>query len=101
MGTTMTHTNITHGSEVSIRDLSKSFAINSRPLAVLKGLNFNIRACECLVIVSASVSGKTRLLRVLESLETAESSRILLDGKPLYGAGTNRAVIFREPRLLP
>lgn len=92
---------ITRRGEVTIRDLSKSFAINGRPLTVLKGLNLDIRSGECLVIVGASGSGKTTLLRVLAGLETADGGRVLIDGQPVRGVGTERAVIFQEPRLLP
>jgi sulfonate transport system ATP-binding protein len=87
--------------EVMIRCLSKSFAINGRPLTVLKGLNLDIRPGECLVIVGASGSGKTTLLRVLAGLETADGGKVLIDGEPVHGVGTERAVIFQEPRLLP
>ncbi|WAX97561.1 ABC transporter ATP-binding protein [Aminobacter sp. NyZ550] len=97
----MTSIDSGHRGEVSIRDLSKSFAINGRPLAVLKGLNLDIRAGECLVIVGASGSGKTTLLRVLAGLEVADGGRVAIDGEPVHGVGSDRAVIFQEPRLLP
>ena len=87
--------------EVAIRDLSKSFAINGRALTVLKGLNLDIRAGECLAIVGASGSGKTTLLRVLAGLESADSGKVLVDGDLVRGVGRERAVIFQEPRLLP
>jgi sulfonate transport system ATP-binding protein len=87
--------------EVSIRDLSKSFPLNGRPLSVLRGLNLDIRAGECLVIVGASGSGKTTLLRVLAGLENADTGQVEIDGKPIEGVGRERAVIFQEPRLLP
>ena len=87
--------------EVSIRDLSKGFTINGRPLTVLQNLNLDIRSGECLVIVGASGSGKTTLLRVLTGLETADGGNVVIDGAPLRGVGTERAVIFQEPRLLP
>lgn len=87
--------------EVAIRDLSKSFVINGRPLTVLRGLNVDIRAGECLVIVGASGSGKTTLLRVLAGLEQSDGGTVLIDGEPIRGVGTERAVIFQEPRLLP
>ena len=87
--------------EVTIRDLSKTFNINGRPLNVLKGVNLHIHGGECLAIVGASGSGKTTLLRVLAGLEEADQGRVLIDGEPVHGVDTERAVIFQEPRLLP
>jgi ABC-type nitrate/sulfonate/bicarbonate transport system ATPase subunit len=87
--------------EVTIRDLSKTFQINGRALNVLRGLNLHIRGGECLAIVGASGSGKTTLLRVLAGLEEADEGSVLIDGEPVHGVGTERAVIFQEPRLLP
>jgi sulfonate transport system ATP-binding protein len=87
--------------EVTIRDLTKSFSINGRRLAVLQDVNLHIRSGECLVVVGASGSGKTTLLRVLAGLEAPDSGTVLIDGEALRGVGTERAVIFQEPRLLP
>ena len=87
--------------EVSIRDLSKSFALNGKPLTVLRGLDLDIRAGECLVIVGASGSGKTTLLRLLAGLEQADTGGVAIDGRAIQGVGPERAVIFQEPRLLP
>jgi len=86
---------------VSIRDLAKSFALNGERLQVLRNLNLEIRDGESLAIVGASGSGKTTLLRVLAGLETADAGEVLIDGTPVRGVGTERAVIFQEPRLLP
>ncbi len=87
--------------EVTIRHLSKSFVLNGKPLPVLRDLNFKIRPGESLAIVGASGSGKTTLLRVLAGLEEADSGEVLIEGKVIRGVGTERAVIFQEPRLLP
>ncbi len=89
------------GGEVTIRDLSKSFTLNRAPLAVLRDLNLEIGAGEILAIVGPSGCGKTTLLRVLAGLETPDSGQVLIDGRPVEGVGTDRAVIFQEPRLLP
>ncbi|KAA3451460.1 sulfonate ABC transporter ATP-binding protein [Mesorhizobium sp. SARCC-RB16n] len=97
----MSVTSITRGGEVSIRDLSKSFSLGGRQLAVLRTLNLDIRPGECLVIVGASGSGKTTLLRILAGLEAADGGTVSIDGRKVEGVGTERAVIFQEPRLLP
>ncbi len=89
------------GGAVTIRDLSKSFSIAGRQLAVLRSLNLDIRSGECLVIVGASGSGKTTLLRILAGLDTADGGAVAIDGRQVQGVGEERAVIFQEPRLLP
>jgi NitT/TauT family transport system ATP-binding protein/sulfonate transport system ATP-binding protein len=87
--------------EVTIRNLAKSYSINGRHLNVLKGVSNHVRSGEILAIVGASGSGKTTLLRVLAGLEEADRGEVLIDGRPVRGVGTDRAVIFQEPRLLP
>ncbi|WP_077963636.1 ABC transporter ATP-binding protein [Ensifer adhaerens] len=87
--------------EVTIRHLSKSYRLNGAPLPVLRNINLHIRSGETLAIVGASGSGKTTLLRVLAGLEDPDDGEVLIDGKLTRGVGTDRAVIFQEPRLLP
>ncbi|KSV70557.1 sulfonate ABC transporter ATP-binding protein [Sinorhizobium sp. GW3] len=86
---------------MTIRHLSKSYRLNGTPLPVLRDINLNIRSGETLAIVGASGSGKTTLLRVLAGLEDPDAGEVLIDGKLTRGVGTDRAVIFQEPRLLP
>ena len=87
--------------EVAVRGLSKSFTLAGGQLNVLRGFDLDIRAGECLAIVGASGSGKTTLLRMLAGLESPDSGEVRIDGTPVRGVGTERAVIFQEPRLLP
>ena len=53
------------------------------------------------MIVGASGSGKTTLLRVLAGLEAPDGGDVRIDGEAVHGVGSERAVIFQEPRLLP
>lgn len=87
--------------EVTVRDLSKSFALNGQRLNVLLNLSLDIRAGEALAIVGPSGCGKTTLLRVLAGLEVPDSGGVLIDGHEVRGVGTERSIIFQEPRLLP
>ncbi|MGO7443136.1 ABC transporter ATP-binding protein [Rhizobium ruizarguesonis] len=91
----------TRRGEVTIRHLSKSYRLNGAPLQVLRDINLPVRSGESLAIVGASGSGKTTLLRVLAGLEDSDTGEVLVDGQAIRGVGTERAVIFQEPRLLP
>ncbi|WP_374300196.1 ABC transporter ATP-binding protein [Paracoccus sp. (in: a-proteobacteria)] len=86
---------------VSLRHLTKSFTLNGQPLPVLRNLSLDIRGGESLAIVGPSGCGKTTLLRLLAGLESADGGQVLIDGAPVTGVGTERAVIYQEPRLLP
>lgn len=87
--------------EVTVRDLSKSFTLNGQRLNVLRDLQLDVRGGEALAIVGPSGCGKTTLLRVLAGLENPDKGEVLIDGHPVQGVGTERAIIFQEPRLLP
>ncbi|MGO7283064.1 ABC transporter ATP-binding protein, partial [Rhizobium ruizarguesonis] len=91
----------TRRGEVTIRHLSKSYRLNGAPLQVLRDITLHVRSGESLAIVGASGSGKTTLLRVLAGLEDSDTGEVLVDGQAIRGVGTERAVIFQEPRLLP
>ncbi|MGN7868468.1 ABC transporter ATP-binding protein [Paracoccus sp. 22332] len=87
--------------EVALRHISKTFTLNGQPLPVLRNLSLDIRGGESLAIVGPSGCGKTTLLRLLAGLERADGGQVLIDGRPVQGVGTERAVIYQEPRLLP
>lgn len=91
----------TRRGEVTVRDLSKSFTLNGQRLNVLRDLQLEVRGGEALAIVGPSGCGKTTLLRVLAGLEAPDKGEVLIDGHPVQGVGTERAIIFQEPRLLP
>ncbi|GGF54158.1 ABC transporter ATP-binding protein [Paracoccus acridae] len=98
---TMVAHQASRGDAVAIRGLSKSFTLGGKTLPVLRDLNLGIRAGESLAIVGPSGCGKTTLLRVLAGLEQPDAGQVLIDGHPVRGVGTERAIIFQEPRLLP
>jgi len=91
----------TRRGEVTVRDLSKSFALNGQRLNVLRDLQLEVKGGEALAIVGPSGCGKTTLLRILAGLEQPDSGEVFIDGEALRGVGTERAIIFQEPRLLP
>ena len=85
---------------VSVRSVSKKFGAT----IVLEDINFDVVEGEILVLLGASGSGKTTILRIIAGLETTDSGRIVLHGKdvselPARMRGTG--VIFQSYALFP
>jgi ABC-type spermidine/putrescine transport systems, ATPase components len=85
---------------VSVRNISKSFGA----AVVLHDINFDVAEDETLVLLGASGSGKTTILRIIAGLETPDAGSIILHGKdvtrlPARQRGTG--VIFQSYALFP
>jgi sulfate transport system ATP-binding protein len=84
----------------SVRNVSKKFG----ETVVLEDISFDVSEGESLVLLGASGSGKTTILRIVAGLETANSGKIILHGKdvtdlPARMRGTG--VIFQSYALFP
>lgn len=86
---------------LEIKNLAKSFVINGAVHPVFTGLDLEIEQGEYIVIVGESGSGKTTLLRIIAGLERADRGSVAVAGKYVDGVGTERGMVFQEPRLLP
>jgi NitT/TauT family transport system ATP-binding protein len=86
---------------LEIRDLEKSFVINGRIHPVFRRLDLEIERGAFVAIVGESGSGKTTLLRIIAGLETADRGSVAVGGRCVNGVGTERGMVFQEPRLLP
>lgn len=80
---------------LEVKNLYKEF--NNRP--ILKDISFTLKDGEIMTIVGPSGAGKTTLLRIIAGLETKDSGKILIDGKP-YDPG-NVGVVFQDFNLFP
>ncbi|MFH1122574.1 MAG: ABC transporter ATP-binding protein [Pseudomonadota bacterium] len=68
-------------------------AVDSFELQVRKG--------EFITIVGPSGCGKSTMLLVVDGLIRPSAGRLSIDGKPVTGPGTDRALVFQEFALLP
>jgi sulfonate transport system ATP-binding protein len=87
--------------DLEIRGLTKSFIIDGRPHPVFRGIDLAIERGAFVAIVGESGSGKTTLLRIIAGLEAADAGSITLGDREVEGVGTERGMVFQEPRLLP
>ncbi|GBG95828.1 glutamine ABC transporter ATP-binding protein [Ligilactobacillus salitolerans] len=62
--------------KVNVKDLNKNYGNNH----VLKGIDFQVKSNEVVVVIGPSGSGKSTLLRCLNKLEDPSSGSIQIDG---------------------
>jgi sulfonate transport system ATP-binding protein len=77
------------GRAVHLQGLRKAFG----PRVVLDGIDLDIRRGEFVVLLGASGTGKTTLLRILAGLDEADDGVVLVP--------TVRTTVYQEPRLVP
>jgi sulfate/thiosulfate transport system ATP-binding protein len=85
---------------VTVEGLSKKFGAAS----VLEDINFEVKEGETIVLLGASGSGKTTILRIIAGLETPDSGRVILHGKDVTYLPARRrgvGVIFQSYALFP
>jgi len=95
---------------ITARDLGKRVPLANGELAILKGINLEIKPGETVAITGASGSGKSTLLALLAGLDGASEGEVYLDGTALStldeeGRAALRAdrvgFVFQSFQLLP
>ena len=84
----------------SVRGISKRFGKTS----VLEDISFEVAEGEALVLLGASGSGKTTILRIIAGLEQPDSGRVVLHGKDVTDLPARErgvGVIFQAYALFP
>ena len=98
------------GATLQVENVVKTFEVGARPVEVLRGVSFEVRAEETLVITGPSGSGKSTLLHLIGTLDRPTSGRIRIGGRtphdlpePELAAFRNRTIgfVFQESHLLP
>ena len=89
--------------KIEIAHLTKSFVNErtGRSVTALDDFSLDVRDGEFLCVVGPSGCGKTTLLQILAGLEPASSGTMMLDGRPIRGAGADRGVVFQGYALFP
>ncbi|MEU9763450.1 amino acid ABC transporter ATP-binding protein [Streptomyces sp. NPDC047985] len=77
---------------IELRDVNKYYG----RLHVLRDIDLTVGRGEVVVIIGPSGSGKSTLCRTINRLETTESGRIVIDGRPLPEEGKALAQLRAE-----
>ncbi|WP_431687106.1 ABC transporter ATP-binding protein [Hahella sp. NBU794] len=84
---------------IELNDLTMSYALESRRLNVLSGVDLAIADGETVAIIGPSGSGKTTLLILLAGLEQPERGEIRLDGAALSTLDADGLADMRRDKL--
>ncbi len=89
-----------HGVSVQVRGIRRSYGTQE----VLKGIDLEVRPGEIFVIMGASGSGKSVLLRHIIGLEAPDAGEILVNGESVHSADVadkyRMALVFQSGALL-
>jgi NitT/TauT family transport system ATP-binding protein len=70
-------------------------------LLALDNVNLAVEEGEFVTIVGPSGCGKTTFINIADGLLRPTAGKVLLDGKEVTGPGTDRAMVFQDPCLMP
>jgi NitT/TauT family transport system ATP-binding protein len=88
--------------KVALDSISFSYKTTSgERLLALDNISLEVAPGEFLCIVGPSGCGKSTLLHLIAGLQAPTSGKVLVDGAPVSGPGTDRILIFQELGLFP
>lgn len=81
---------------IEIEHLHKSFRSGPNERTVIKDLSISVRPHEIVCILGYTGCGKTTLLRLVAGLESPDSGRILLGGRPHNAPDRHALMVFQD-----
>ncbi len=81
---------------ISIKNIEKSYGTKEAPVKVLKGISFDIKDKDFVVILGASGSGKSTLLNIISGIERADKGMVLYDNLDITELTDSELTAFRK-----
>jgi NitT/TauT family transport system ATP-binding protein len=87
--------------KLEVRQVSKSFLSQGKPLTVLQEIDLQLYSREFVCLVGSSGCGKSTLLNIIAGLVPPSSGQVLVDDQPVMGPGSDRGMVFQSYTLYP
>jgi nitrate/nitrite transport system ATP-binding protein len=81
--------------------VSKTYPTREGTLTVVDGFDLKMDRGEFVSLIGHSGCGKSTVLAMAAGLSEVNSGGIVVDGREVYTAGPDRAVVFQAPSLFP
>ena len=82
---------------IDLRDISVTFASRSgQAYRALANVSLTVESGQFLCLLGPSGCGKSTLLNIIAGFERPSSGEALMDGSPIVGPDTRRAMIFQN-----
>ncbi|TAL90396.1 MAG: ABC transporter ATP-binding protein [Candidimonas sp.] len=96
MNTSSTTLNDTHGDNgaITLEDVAFEYDRGKQP--VLQHVNLEVGSGEFFVLLGPSGCGKSTILNLVAGFESASTGKVVVDKRPVTGAGRDRVVIFQD-----
>jgi NitT/TauT family transport system ATP-binding protein len=87
--------------KLAVEGVSKTFHTKRQAVLALDNVSLTVREGEFVCLLGPSGCGKSTLLNIIAGLEMPDAGRVLADGKPIIGPGSDRMMLFQESALYP
>ncbi|TBW38278.1 ABC transporter ATP-binding protein [Siculibacillus lacustris] len=86
---------------VEFDEVKKIYPTPKGPLTVVDGFDLDMKRGEFVSLIGHSGCGKSTVLTMVAGLTDISAGGIVLDGREVWQAGPDRAVVFQAPSLFP
>jgi len=84
---------------IELKDVSRTYSLDSQPVHALRGVNLRILEGEFVAIMGTSGSGKSTLMHIIGCLDRPTSGIYLLDGEQVQTYSQDELAELRNRRL--
>jgi ABC-type nitrate/sulfonate/bicarbonate transport system ATPase subunit len=87
--------------KIDVKELTKTYASDNRPLRVLDGLSFGVGDGELVAIVGPSGCGKSTLLNIVAGFDRPDSGSVTVNGLAQSGPSAKGILISQRGSVFP